>query len=363
MSACRDSHPTRRQGRATCEACTRDASGSCESDQVCSQEFSCIGCRVSSDCDPGGCNPAAQSCVSGGVRWVDASASNCPTDGDGSQGNPFCTPGAAIADIDMAGSGIVMLVGGGGDYDTELVISGGRTVAIVGVDNPNISLMNTAVSVSTNSTVVLSGLRIREAMTGVSCQGSTIALDDVAVIGNETGIASTECDVWVQRSTVASSDAAGITADGGRLNLYASMIVGNPGDGVDTDGTDVDIAFTTIAGNGLDALNCNGATMRSSIVASPNARNTLTCPGLVVSDSALVEVSDTAEATDTIELPTYDPMWFGNVDLLDYHLRDPDESPFADVGLWREGDPFEDIDGDPVPLSLGTRVFPGADQP
>jgi len=354
--------PVCNEARATCEPCISGVAGSCASDEVCGQSFSCVGCRLSSDCDPGGCNPSAQACVGGDVRWVDSGASNCPADGSGTQVDPFCTPGAAIADIAMASSGVIMLVGGGEDYATELVITGGRTIAIVGVDNPSIAPTGAAISVSTNSTVVLSNLRIREAMTGVTCQASTVALDDVAIVGNETGIMATDCDVWVQRSTVASSDNAGIVADGGQLNLYTTMIVGNSGDGVDAPNADLDMGFTTIAGNGADALNCNGGMVRSSIIASAIEKGSLSCPGLVVSDSALSRISDDATATDSIELPEYDEAWFANVDILNYHLAGPG-GPFADVGLWREGDPFEDIDGDAVPLSLGTRVFPGADQP
>lgn len=348
--------------RVTCEPCTRDDLGSCPSDEVCGPRFTCVGCRLSSDCDSGACNPSSQSCVRGGVRWVDNGASNCPTDGTGTEISPFCTLGAAVADIAMSATGIIMLVGGGDDYDTELAITGGRTVAVVGVDNPNLAPPGTAVSVSTNSTALLSGLRIRESTTGVSCQSSTVALDDVAVISNGTGLMSTDCEVWVARSTVAGSDAGGIVADGGRVNLYAAMIVGNSGDGVDAASADLDMAFTTVAGNGGDALNCGDATMRSSIVVSSMADGSVNCSGLAVSDSALTKIPVTAKATDSVEVGSHDPSWFDNVNLLDYHLADPD-SPFTDVGLWREGDPFEDIDGDSIPLSLGTRVFPGADQP
>jgi hypothetical protein len=350
--------------RASCSACTPTNATQCPpATPACGSAFACVQCTEHADCASGACDLVPSTCIDASVVWVDNGDPSCPAGGDGSVDSPLCTLAPALSGIASEGSGVIMLVGGGSPYVGGVVIGGGRDVAIIGVGTPAIQVVGAAIDVSGSSRLLLAGARVRNADIAIECTNSDVVLDDATVATNAAGIVADGCDVVLRRSWIVGQTGDGIALTGGSLSSRSSVVGGNGDAGIRSDGAALNLAFTTVATNATAGVICEGTANRhahaSAFVSA--AGDSIACDDFVVDESLL----DTAgiDGEGQAQAPAYEATWFSNVDLLDFHLRRASGSPFGDVAFWREGDPFGDLDRDPIPLALGVPAFAGADQP
>lgn len=362
--------PVCSEQRPACLECTPDAVSDCEPPEVaCDGQLQCVGCVRHADC-AAACDLGASTCFDGiEVVHVDNAAPGCPAGGDGSVEDPYCSLAVALGELGQ--EGVVRLAKGSAAYTGAVAIGGGgaRTIVILGEDEPVLEVDGTAIDVSLSSRFFLDGVVVRQSTQGLQCTNSEVWLTSSAIQTSEGGIGAQGCEVHLRGSRVVGHDGDAVAMSSGSLDVRSSVIAGNAttvgeSGGIRLDGTSLEMAFATIVNNGAFNLSCSGAGQRearSSVIAGPGGSSIVGCNDLRADDTFL-DVEG-LPGDRQVQAPPWDPSWFSNVELLDYHVRVAADSPFRDVGLWTLGDPFSDMDGDPIDYSMGTPVFAGADQP
>src|SRR5690606_6409547 len=192
---------------------------------------------------------------------------------------------------------------GAADYSTSISVLPGQTVAIVGDGGATLDTAGQAVFADNGATVMLAGMRIVGATTGVSSMGGTVWLDRMVVVEN-VGSGS----VVVTNGTVMVRD----SFLGGNANTGPAILL---------NGGTVDIAYSTLA-TGVDApaISCSAggvnSVIRNSLVVSRAGT-----PEIVGCDDLEIVTSATEMAVgENVALGDVSTGWFVNFNLGDFHL-------------------------------------------
>lgn len=310
--------------------------------QACTQHTECprnAGCDISS----GDCLPF------NAVFWV-SDVGPCP--GDGTRGAPFCAIQDAVDAIAPSGAGTIHIGPSAGvGYGQDVLVDGDRTIALLGPEaGPAIltPAVGGAPSILTiagaGTTVYLDRLRLR-----TSAEGPAIAIEASTVRGDRLEV-------------VQNSGGGIVLAEGAELELVNAMV----GSGYDyttsisISESDATISGSTIIGGaGAPAVACTapGAVdIRGSIVLSSSSGfiSAVDCAGATLSGSATEAEAGAYGFGST---------WFQNSPGGDYHLAPSGDAVFAGLGVWQDGDPLHDIDGDARSGMAGSADYPGADVP
>ncbi len=191
---------------------------------------------------------------------------------------------------------------------------------------------------------------------------------------------SSSGDVWLDDT---SFDGYGTALLGGNIHMRRSQVLGDP-TGTDFGGTiavdsltatncdlgpsgdpmlnvagALDLRYVTMVGNvvGLDCGSETTGSVRNSILL--NSGNSVQgCFGVGFTNNAHDQPGQGLGGT-TVE--NFDPTWFVISDESRFLLSESGQLIFADIADWDDGDPTEDIEGDPRPTK--SAGYPGVDEP
>jgi hypothetical protein len=332
----------------SCVACAEGKTDACVgTTPICNTETNvCEGCSEHEQCPDSACNMAAGNCMDPGVVvHVDAANPNCPA-ADGTEGNPYCTISAALAN---SGAEVVIVLhekNGMVEYaETNSIAKPVALFAAMG-ELPIVRAAgpNPTLTVSPTGALFMRGVRLGN--------------------GPASGMLVNGGSAWIERSEIVNNSGGGIVVDGGGVLMLENSFVGGDDTGIVAvdiqDGSGTILYSTLGAGFGAAAasLRCvdgSTSTMRNSIVVSYSASPEIDCPQL--GQSANFEEADTAMVFDD------QANWFGDFAAGNFHLN-PGMYPteIETAALWELDDPTTDIDGDPRPVTDGTPDFAGADR-
>lgn len=353
-----------------CVACAEGKTEACVgTTPICNTDTNmCEGCTEHAQCPDSACNMAEGNCMDPGVVvHVDGDTANCPA-ADGSEGNPYCSIGDALA---AAGDEVLVILHEKSD-DTEYTETNtiSKSVGIFEAPGETAVIraagLNPTLSVSANGDLFLRGVQLSiGAATGITVNGGQAWIEQVRIATNAAqGIAMNGGSAWVERSEIVNNTGGGIVVDGGGMLMLENSFVGGDDTGLVAldvqDGSGTILYSTLGAGFGASAasLRCvdgSTTTMRNSIAVSYSASPEINCPQLGQSGN-FVE-ADTAMVFDD------QAGWFVDFAAGDFHLN-PNMHPveIETAAIWEAGDPSTDIDGDPRPVTDGTPDFAGADR-
>jgi len=359
-AACESLDPTRPlcvEGLQGCVACTEEDTTACEGlTPVCDlPSGSCVGCSFHAQCPASACHIEEGSCLPTDRVWhVDGDAGSCVA-ADGSPVSPYCTMGAALANVGPGETGTLWVHARAGDagYAGGFTITGGRVVAVRGLadERPRFSGGGVGAPVTVTSGAVayldrgrVDGSAVVEA---VQVVGAVLHLDGWLVVLNQGGGVSLSngATLFARNSVLGANGSA--LADAQALRATDSGFT---------------LRYVTIAGNdsaGVASIVCTGASagmLGNSIVAAIEP-GSIDCSGLAAEHSALDSFLD----GDGVEvLDAFDAGWFTAPGMGDFHLEPG--HPFDDVAEWQASDPLVDLDGDERPGVAGSPDVAGADR-
>lgn len=339
-----------------CVQCSeRDATQCTGATPICDlATHACIPCTAHEQCPDSACDMADGSCFSPEVLvHVDGDAGGCAA-ADGSETDPFCTFADALAGVGPGARAALRVAATAAPYGETFAITADRIVAIVAWGD---------------ASPVLDPLA---AGSTITVDGATIYLDRMRLEGNTASpaIALDGAVAWVDRTVLALNPGGGIAATTSSELHLRNTVIGAGGTGladryaIHVDDSTFDVLDSTIAGNdgtGLASLRCIGGatgTVRNSIVVGVETPS-IQCPGIEVATSAID--TEALGGADVVVLDDFVAGWFVDAPGGDFHLV-PD-TQFEDLGVWEQGDPVVDLDGDARPTRDGAVDVVGADVP
>ena len=307
----------------------------------------------------------------------------CPDNGSGIEAAPYCSLATALQQIGMGERGTVILQGTGTPYAEGLPLTteGPRTVAVVGVGDPSITLSgaDAAAAVGAGTKLYVSGVDLSSSQgPGASCTGSgaRLWLDDLTVGDSADGVVLELCKARLRRVLVVDNTGDGIAvANSGELVLESSVVANGGASDAPTAGLRVSGAasavravYTTVANNESNAegrnVYCEGGDVvdiRNSIVVSPGL-NSISCAVVDVSYS-VHDNSGLPIGHDNNSVDTFGASWWDDIGNSDFHVAAPGMSVFGGRARWELGDPMSDLDGQSRSAYPGQTNFAGADEP
>ncbi|MBL4683325.1 MAG: hypothetical protein JKY37_01955 [Nannocystaceae bacterium] len=348
-----------------CVQCAAGASEACDGQTpVCDEEVrTCGACVEHSECPESACH------LDGG------DVGGCFDEGDGVTAGSTAQLEAAFSGAG-ANADVVVVLTGSNYSNVSIDFVTNAEVAVIGDGSQDISGNTSGGIVGTggSSIVYFAGVSIAGNISGdgLSCSGTSVWLDDSEVRNNaQVGLdVSGGCAAHLRRTVVAVNNGGGIDQVGGELRMTNSVVALNGGSvspfgGLSIDGVDILVSYTTIAGNDSQntgmSIRCSGANtgeVRNSIVSGEDASSVDPCAGVRVLSSGVDEGG--LGGTNT-NVGAFDPGWFSNPAMGNYHLTGSGETVFMDIADWVTGDPLFDVDGDPIPTDMPS--FAGYDQP
>lgn len=336
-----------------CVACT-PAICDANDRQVCDGEtHSCVPCTAHSQCEVGACELAEGRCFP-------ADATVIVVDKEGGPGVDALSVAEAISGLDEELAVIRVRaafgpMGADDPYDA-VVIGGGRTIALLSDSDEPPRIMGS----------------VTDAVLRVEGAGTAVYVDELILSGHTGGIGlrvAPDALAWLDRTQVVLNLEGGIVAEADSTLVLRNSVVGSNGFGVgeqrglDVQGATVHVLYTTLANNDAsttDSIRCMGGTVtvRNSIVVGREG-SSIECAGIDISRSALDEHIGLDEDGNENVGP-WSPAWF--VSASDFHLTDVGMDVFADIAVWRDGDPSEDLDGQARPDVAGAADYAGADR-
>ncbi|MBC8072669.1 MAG: hypothetical protein IAG13_30395 [Deltaproteobacteria bacterium] len=378
----------------------------------------CSGCVEHDACPTGACRIETGECFAVANRlWVDNNAADCGA-ATGQQDAPFCTLAAAqmVLDQQPGTEPWAVFVAGSATAYTDGILSGARPLAFIGpsrgLSARLVRELQSVASIGGDGELYLARLTIEntsDSGAAINCNAGIGYLDDLAVdssqralevgggtirtrrssfgsigrtvhvaagatlqmhdgeIANQSGAMLAEGDVTLVRSRVHYSYVeAGIEVTG-TLRAINTMIYDNYyqfGDILAQPGSTLELSYTVI---GTDGLDCPGTPGQSQQLIRNSIVLALDCPSAVIHDSAVgVEAALTqGQGNVLIQEADYAAVFVnasGNGNDLDFHVL-PDAPIVTGLAVWMEGDPIDDIDGDPRPAEDGAMDVAGADVP
>ena len=368
-----------------CVECTPSDAAACEgTSPICDAATSaCVPCTGHAQCESGACRLATGECFPvTNVLWVNKLAANCP-EATGSLTKPFCEIQSAVNAVPENTTTLLRVLPPA-PYQTQVQFIGTTVVAVFldsGEQN-NFTLMvadKSPIQLNAGAEVYLDGATIRGDSDlpdpGVFCKSADLWLSR-SVVRNATGygVEGEGCELDISRSAVFSNDGGGVSVSNGALRLANAMLTNNgggssPAGALFVDTATLDIVYSTLAFNvafGSEAIECNGnsqGTAVNSVLFGQGKANSIDCPGLNVSNSA---IDSSGGIEDGGDIKLYNPMnlnlnWFAGPAMGDLHLTASGANEFATVGEVMDGLPRVDYDGDPRPED--GLDFAGADRP
>lgn len=343
--------------------CVDDACVQCDADDqtVCTGTVpicdvatnTCVGCSAHEECPASACHLDEGSCLPEDVVfWVDGDAADC-LGADGSMAAPYCTIGEAIDQIGQASRGTLRIAATGAPYGEAIEIDGNRVVALLADGDELPAWFGIAGPTLTVDSATVFAHRIAWRSNALF---PAIALDDAIA--------------WIDRSEIVLNQGGGIELVAGSVLHLRTSVIGAGGSGLAdrqalrVDGSMIDVVASTIAGNdssmtsSIRCLGGGGGSVRSSIVVGLDPPS-VSCLGLEVDDSAID--TEGLGGSGNTELDAFNAGWFVDAAGGDFHLVDG--TLFEDVGVWHDGDPAVDLDGDARPDRDGATDVAGADVP
>jgi hypothetical protein len=331
-----------------CVQCTAAAPEACTGKTpVCDGTTNtCVPCDAHDQCGEAACNLFTGACLPDDDAAVVHVGGATPD---------FDDLTAAVASFAAGDEGTILVHEPMASYDESVTVDGGRVLAFLAA----------ADAAAPPGWILSGGGAPQLAVT----MGSTVLIDGLRMSGNANDVVLSLDGgrVWLDRTRIVQNSGGGIVAQNAAELVLRNCFVGGNGAGlagsfgIDVVDSDVRVLYTTVARNDeatIDSIRCMGSTVdvRNSIVVGRDA-NSIECPGIVISNSALDETVGTNP-----NVGAADPTWFVDA-TSDFHLTAAGAMVFADVALWNTGDPPTDIDGDPRPAVDVTSDHAGADVP
>ncbi|MEZ4384769.1 MAG: hypothetical protein R3A79_25795 [Nannocystaceae bacterium] len=340
--------------------------------------LSCVACEAHDECGDGACNLFTGECLAEEAAiWVDNSNPDCASDG-GTEATPYCTLGEAMVEVvqGILGDEAVIHVGGG-PYESTITVPSGRKVAIRSLDAGKRVAIGAAdgaiITVEPGSTALLDGLVLtgNGIGDGLVVDNAFLWIDRTEIADNSGyGIFAKASQVKTRGLVVTKNADGGIVANAGAFHFENSFATANSTDENDfgafnvLGGADLQVLYSTVVANNTiigdpGSLRCAGdvgaVKIRNSILVAGNS--TIDCPSASISHSVL-------------DTPSNDPsnlMWSfdGISEILTSDggvYRAKAGTALADVGLWVDGDPQGDFEGDARPEEESAD-YAGADVP
>lgn len=348
-----------------CVQCSNEDASACGGELPICVEQVCAPCRLHADCPASGCNMETGACMPEDRVWyVDY---DVVESGDGSEGAPFKTITEAIGMIDVGEEGTIVVVSklthiehiNVQDYRILALVD--RTVA------GNLFYGNgEVISVALWAKLFIDSFKLDSSSAAIDCTTADVWVRD-ATLTAETSIQANNCNLDIETSVLRPGNGEAIYLFDSKLSLRNSIVIGSF-DRVPIQirsGSKVDVVYTTIAG-GYDAgcVQCDvgagfGSTIRNSLIVSfSNMPEIIGCLDAEITDSALE-----TPLGDNLSLGGVQLNWFEDYFEADFHLTDAAPPTLAGAGVWRDGDPRFDIDGDARPSIDGAPDYAGADRP
>ena len=334
---------------------------------VCNAAGSCEACTAHDQCDSGICDASTGACVAEGmIAYVSTTGSGTAC----SKATPCDT---VQKGVDAARPYVLVSAG---TYDGSLAIDGTQLVTIVGPATIRpAGIGEVVLTITGTARVVLQEISVTGTSGGanaIECGGvggtAGLSVLNGSVTGNSgMGIDATDCDLVVDRSTIAQNGGGGIKASTSRFVVRNTFIVSNglasTFGGIRIDGpapAGSVLEFTTMVGNSSSGLAGQTRGVRCADVASP-----LTFRGVIIwGDGVQVPAAESnclfdqsnlvsgASGTNISTEPTYVNAEAGN-----YHLAPG--SAGIDMG-GTVGVPAVDFDGEARPQGAAADI--GADE-
>ncbi|MEZ4453667.1 MAG: right-handed parallel beta-helix repeat-containing protein [Nannocystaceae bacterium] len=364
-----------------CVECTASDGSACVgTTPVCDAATNtCIPCTSHEGCPASACNMLTGECFAeDGVLWVDAGDPSCSPSG-GTQEAPLCSLEDAMTHVVMSGGGGPSVVRiHKGIYDGPVILPPGKLVAIVSADPGDpVTITGAAdslIEVPAGATLIADGL-------------------DIAGNGNGVGVAVTNGQLWLDRTTVHANKGLGLTtAMATNARVRSTLITGNSGGGVKvgggvlriensyitkngsaasfdggitvTGGGEVEVLYSSVIGNlallgDPSSLVCSDAgpvVVRNSVVVAED-NESIACDASI--DYSAIDVFPGMGSTNMMLMSDALGAYF--IELGGVYQAKPG-TQLASVARWKSGDPIGDYDGDPRPEIEGPD-YAGADVP
>ena len=356
-----------------CVQCTADDTTVCMGADVnffCGPDGACSGCFEHAQCGDSGCDLYTGECLDASVFWVEGPpcAEGADT-GDGTVEDPFCS----LAKLrDALGDRSTVHIMGSGNFDDSALVaaSDGDVLVLLGEGGkPTLTVVQSA----GGGRMYTQNLRLEaDGASIVGCNtGGKLWLRDTDLIGNNSGfgmVATSNCEVTIERGIVARNDGGGIRTLGATLTLKSMAVMANGEEMMQTSGLQLENTVarashvTVIANEGLANISCSDETeldVRNSIVMRLDGDSLSNCE-LATFHGVALDAEDYEDSDNRVLFVDYAASFFVEPDNEDPRLKVHD--PFLDLALWAPGDPRVDIDGESLETVVGAMNYAGADQ-
>lgn len=357
----------------SCVACTDESPGACAgTTPVCNVSLNrCEPCTEHTQCDRSGnvgvCQLETGACFAMSDRlFVDNESSFCDLS-NGLPQTPYCSIEEALESTSADEVAIVLAPR---TYEIELVVD--RKVAMVADRNSELFEMGERplflveefsdaipVAVHDEGSLFLKDVYVFSdsgAIT-VSGSGAKLQLDDCRVGSNGTGIAVSQGEVTIRRGVIAQGPRGIAASAGAHLSVTNSVFAYHTLYSLDIVVSSVEILYSTFIAlnNASAAIRCAdlgaGSWVRNSIVVTEGDAPAFNCSGI--------------ERFNTPSEAELNGSWLGGwfSEFAPFGLISGQfPETLASEGVWLDGDPPTDIDGDPRPSRDGAPDFIGADR-
>lgn len=353
-----------------CVQCSNEDASACGGELPICVEQVCAPCRLHADCPASGCNMETGACMPEDRVWyVDY---DVVESGDGSEGAPFKTITEAIGMIGIGEQGTIViqtLL----EHPDQIDITDFREVALVDDTVASTIVSSDAwaqIEMNFNAKLFIDSFLLRSPSGKVvDCNTSKIWMRNMRMRAGTDAFAGHDCEYYVETSAIETGRWAFLLDGDDRLELTNSFVEGaNDHDAIvlSSSGARVKILDSTIGAGYFDvsAVQCTqstgfGSSIRNSLIVSlSNTLEIVDCPDLEITDSTLE-----TPLADNLSLGGVQLNWFEDYFEADFHLTDAAPPTLAGAGVWRDGDPRFDIDGDARPSIDGAPDYAGADRP
>lgn len=337
------------EGQATicldgvCVECTPEDAESClEANLTCDPEaYACVPCTAHDQCAGGaGCDLLLGECLPSDAVWH--------VDGDG--GQDFETVAEALAALGNGSGTIIIHELDTSGYAEGISFSGDRALAVFGAEGelPLLYMTPVSLEVSDGARVYAGRLTLRGEDAAL-VTGSHVEFDAVILAPQLMHPLRVEDSTLRMRNSMLRT-----TLD----PAYAALELAGT--------CDIDVRYSTLLGlSEQRAVSCQGAQIlpgsriRNSILLNLGELPAVACASPSYEYNGLEDATGFVDNT-TIGDATVD--WFVNPLYGDLHLSIVAPVSAATAGVWGEGDPLVDFDGDLRPGVEGSPDFVGADR-